>query len=170
MFFWFKTALESGSKVWLTLPKIPDPSRFMVFIVEKSKNPRSWENSGNPLGHIWILRVLLIFVVFCTSRWIQDPPSMVPGKFLPISAALPASRCVAWDKNGECVSWVSAEMGVFKNRNTGIPQNGWLIVENPIKIDANKGYVPLFSETSKWWYSNCNVYARIQFGFTHLSI
>jgi len=41
-------------------------------------------------------------------------------------------------------------MGVFENRDTGIPQNGWLIMENPIKIDANKGYVPLFSETSNY--------------------
>ena len=25
-------------------------------------------------------------------------------------------------------------MGVFKNRGTGVPQNGWFIMENPIRM------------------------------------
>ena len=36
-------------------------------------------------------------------------------------------------------------MGVSKNRDTGIPQNGWFIMENPIKMDDLGA--PLFLET-----------------------
>ena len=34
-------------------------------------------------------------------------------------------------------------MGVSKNRDTGVPENGWFIVENPIKNDLG---VPQFLE------------------------
>ena len=33
----------------------------------------------------------------------------------------------------------------------GVPQNGWFIMENTIKMDDLGGVFPLFSETSKWF-------------------
>ena len=43
--------------------------------------------------------------------------------------------------------------------NIAVPENGWFIVENPIKMD-DLG-VPLFSETSIYTVSNPIKYAHI---------
>ena len=47
---------------------------------------------------------------------------------------------------GRCVVVWFLDMDVSEKSGTRVPQNGWFIMENPIKMD-NLG-VPLFSETS----------------------
>ena len=56
-------------------------------------------------------------------------------------------NCPNWFQNAGRNSWRDIlHVGVSK---IGVPQNGWFIMENPIKMD-DLG-VPLLLETSMWW-------------------
>ena len=60
----------------------------------------------------------------------ENPPSQVPRRF----------KEAEEDKRLRTVSWSKIKIGV--------PQNGWFIMDNPIKMD-DLG-VPLFLETPNW--------------------
>ena len=45
--------------------------------------------------------------------------------------------------------------GIWMFPKIGVPQNGWFIMENPIKMDDMR--VPLFKETPTYWFKKTKV-------------
>ena len=84
------------------------------------------------------------------------PPEIL-GHDLNSAAAARVKKSCRLHKHPVIPKWVFPKIG--------IPQNGWFIMENPIKMD-DLG-VPLFSETPKWRNERC-FFSYVFLGGAHL--